>query len=361
MKIKDVIFLGAGASASEGAPLQANLFKEYFLSNQEGINIRSSSNQRVVRFFRMFFGIDIREGNFDRESFPTFEEILGILELSINRGESFRDYRLTPNRSNINQIGENTSERPSIQQIKEDLIFLIAIILNQKLKNVPGNGYHKKLVKRLKDRGELFETCFISSNYDILIDNALIYPLDYGVRFTNFNKSRAEETVCLYKLHGSLNWLYCPTCISLTLTPGRKGAAELASEPKKCDDCDSLMMPIIIPPTFFKVMSNFYLQQVWHKAEDALKQASRIFFCGYSFPDADIHIKYLLKRVEVNRGSTPEVYIINEHDKKRDYERKIEELRYKRFFRNSQKIYYTPLSFEKFCENGIQSNEVWRV
>ena len=101
-------------------------------------------------------------------------------------------------------------------------------------------------------------------------------------------------------------------------------------------------------------MSNFYLQEIWRKAENALKQAKRIFFCGYSFPDADIHIKYLLKRVEINRGSTPEIFIINNHKGKSDDQRENEELRYKRFFKNSQKVHHTNQSFENFCEQGIE-------
>jgi hypothetical protein len=364
MEIQDIIFLGGGASASEGAPTQANLFREYFLSNQEERNNRFRGDQRLKKFFNEFFGIEIGRENLERESFPTFEEILGILELSLKRGESFKGYRLTPERSNIGPIQENSSERLSIQQIREDLIFLIAAILERKLRRENERRYHKELVERLKDENKLLETCFISLNYDILIDNALEgfngYGPDYGVEFTNSifpphvrRTSNAERNIPLYKLHGSLNWLYCPTCISLTLTPWRKGAAELAREPEECDTCGSFMVPIIIPPTFFKVMSNFYLQQVWHKAENVLNKARRIFFCGYSFPDADIHIKYLLKRAEVRNDFTPEVYIINEHDGKNKYQREDEKLRYKRFFKNRHRINYTHLSFENFCENGI--------
>jgi hypothetical protein len=351
VKTKDIIFLGAGASASEGAPLQGDLFKEYFRFCQarNDYRVNNDMNNRLVEFFKTFFGIDINRKNLNSVSFPTFEEILGMLELALNRQESFKDYSLT-------------ADRPRIQQIREDLIFLIAIILDEKLRGEA--KHHKKLVNRLKKEKKLSKTGFVSLNYDILIDNALVdlypnYHLDYGVDFTNFEKLRdwerpkTKKAICLYKLHGSLNWLYCPACISLTLTPKEKGVAKLVFEPKKCDVCSSEMIPIIIPPTFFKVMSNFYLQEVWHKAENALKQAKRIFFCGYSFPDADIHIKYLLKRVEINKGSTPEIFIINNYQRKSDYQKESEKLRYKRFFKNRQKVHYTNQSFEDFCEQGV--------
>lgn len=359
MKKGDFIFLGAGASASEGALLQGDLFREYFRSYQRerDYNIDTVMDQgslitmdfRLINFFKMFFGIDIEHEDLDRVSFPTFEEVLGILELALNREESFKDYGLT-------------SSRPQIQTIKEDLIFLIAFILDEKLRGEV--RHHKTLVNRLKNEQKLSKTGFISLNYDILIDNALVdlypnYDLDYGVEFTNFKKKddwkrpRTEKVVNLYKLHGSLNWLYCPTCISLTLTPKEKGVAKLVFGPKNCDICRSEMIPIIIPSTFFKVMSNFYLQEIWRKAENALKRAKRIFFCGYSFPDADIHIKYLLKRGEINMGSTPEIFIINNHEGKSDYQKESEELRYRRFFKDKGKVHHTDQSFENFCSQGV--------
>jgi len=351
MKIEDIIFLGAGASASEGAPLQGDLFREYFSSYQieRDYRISNEMDQRLVEFFETFFGIDIKSGNLDNVSFPTFEEILGMLELALNREESFKGYSLTP-------------DKPQIQRIREDLIFLIAIILDKKLRGEA--KHHKKLINRLNREQKLSRTGFVSLNYDILIDNALVdlypkYDMDYGIEFTNFEKQsdwerpKTQRAVCLYKLHGSLNWLYCPTCISLTLTPREKRVATLVFKPQNCDICSSEMAPIIIPPTFFKVMSNFYLQEIWRKTENALKQAKRIFFCGYSFPDADIHIKYLLKRVEINRGSTPEIFIINNHEEKSDFQKESEELRYKRFFKDNEKVHYTSQSFENFCERGI--------
>src|SRR5262249_4788012 len=109
----------------------------------------------------------------------------------------------------------------------------------------------------------------------------------------------------------------------------------------------------LCPPTFFKVMSNFHLQQVWRKAEQCLMEAKRIVFCGYSLPDADMHIKYLLKRVEVNRVSAPEVYIVNNHADKLPSARADEERRYRRLFRERDRVHYTTLSFAEFAAGGL--------
>lgn len=341
--VENVIFLGAGASGAEKAPLQGQLFEKYFSSNK---NEHVEMNERLYEFFKDFFAINVKQ-NLDEDKFPSFEEILGILELSLDRKESFKNY------------GMNYND-PKIQQIREDLIFLIGMILDKELKNKDAT-HHESLVKRLIEEDNILETSFISLNYDILLDNVLTdiqsthdldLDLDYGIEFTNFERNHGWsdwkspsplKSVQLYKPHGSLNWLYCPTCISTTLTPKMKGVIRLYFEPEPCEVCGSKMIPIIIPPTFFKVMSNRYLQEIWYKSEDALKNAKKIYFCGYSFPDADIHIKYLLKRAEVNTNQNPEIYIINNSDEARS--------RYERFFKNE--VNWTSISFEEFCYSGV--------
>ena len=109
---------------------------------------------------------------------------------------------------------------------------------------------------------------------------------------------------------------------------------------------------MIVSTGFGKALSDPYIQQVWRRAEEELRRAQRIVFCGYSFPNADIHIKYLLKKAEVNRmGRPPAVFIVNEHDHKTDEERKIERERCLRFFRQKDQVYWTDLSFERFAGN----------
>lgn len=86
-----------------------------------------------------------------------------------------------------------------------------------------------------------------------------------------------------------------------------------------------------------------------------MKQAKRIFFCGYSFPDADIHIKYLLKRAEVNSGTDPAIFVINKHEPQSNGQREAEKQRYLRFFKNKAKVKFTNISFEEFCKDGISA------
>ena len=347
--VETMIILGAGASAADGAPIQSQLFREYFKT------FRSPSlsgamhewDQELAYFFRKFFGIDIKHDNLDAVEFPTFEEILGILEIAESQGESFRDLL------GFHLIHNGTSQ---LRHIHDVLVFSIAEVLHKKLKQ--SHAIHDQLANALLRNDELGRTAFVSFNYDILIDNALAAIcgaewVNYGVKFVNQGFRENGSAVSLFKLHGSLNWLFCPTCRDLQITIGEKGVMRLKWEPENavCERCRTPRSPIVIPPTFFKVLSNLHLRQIWDTAERACLQARQFVFCGYSFPDADVHVRYLLKRVEQLRGDTPEIFVVNNHKGKPLQAKKWEAERYRRFFVNKNRVHYTNVSFEQFAKN----------
>lgn len=82
-------FLGAGASAAEGAPIQTNLFKDYFklIKNRERYTTPEHERE-LATFISLMFDIDVENGNLDNALFPTFEEALGILDLADLKNES---------------------------------------------------------------------------------------------------------------------------------------------------------------------------------------------------------------------------------------------------------------------------------
>jgi len=343
-----VVFLGAGASCSEGAPTQSEIFFRAFTLK---LHSKRDPSNHLKKYFKYFWGIDVDSRSLDKIVFPTFEEALGMLELAKIRGEAFKGYYST---ANNNQIAHTI----------EDLIYLIAETLKHTLKR---NIYHARLVSNVIE-SVLLKCCFVSLNYDILMDNALISiadkcDIDYGVDFINFTQIGNEEdkwkrpiperAVGLLKIHGSLNWLYCPVCNQIKITPQEKGVTYIERNAEgriyKCDTCRGAFTPILIPPTYYKNMSNYFISSIWHKAELALMSCKKIIFCGYSLPDADMHIKYLLKRGVLNRKKEqPEIIVINGHRKKKDEEKKAEKLRYVRLFGDS--IDYSNYSFEEFAE-----------
>lgn len=345
-----VIFLGAGASAADGAPVQSALFREYFQSTVIQGRVDTEMKTALEQYFLQLWGIDVRD-DLAGVNFPTFEEALGILDIADSRRETFRN------------MGDDL-HGTATQEIRNHLTALIALILQEKLNGNHNN--HRDLLSALRASDSLGQTVFISLNYDDIIDNAIENDsikhseqrlADYGVCFSprpHINNRPFGKASLLLKLHGSLNWRYCSACNALSLFQHQKALTELPGAPWhfRCQKCNTLRTAIIIPPTFFKVMSNFYLQQIWKRAEEELKQARRIIFCGYSFPDADIHIKYLLKRAEVNRtGHPPQVFIVNEHEDKTKEECDVENDRYRRFFRRKDQVHWTNLSFERFAAN----------
>jgi NAD-dependent SIR2 family protein deacetylase len=358
--IDTMVVLGAGASAADGAPIQAHLFREFFKHCRAKGPYESTHewDRELATFFYQFFGINVDDGDLDDVEFPTFEEILGILEIADSQGESFRDL-LGPH-----LIKNGTSQ---LWHIHDVLVFSIAEILHEKLEY--DRSTHDALVKSLEDSDELEHTAFMTFNYDILIDNALLdvvgeRRIDYGVEFVNQYRRPNDRAVPLYKLHGSLNWLLCSTCRDIQITPRQKGVLKLKWEPHEtiCEQCETPRSPIVIPPTFFKVLSNLQLRRIWDSAERDCLRARRLVFCGYSFPDADVHVRYLLKRVERKRGQTPEVFIVNHHDRKSTDEVRWEKARYRRFFVEKGNVHYTNVSFEEFSQSPtvIEDRSRWQ-
>jgi NAD-dependent SIR2 family protein deacetylase len=354
--MKNAIFLGAGASKAEGAPLQNELFRDYFKYLR--LNYRADDMTAELRtFFFQIFGIDVDCLDLDKIDFPTFEEVLGILDLAEMNGESLIDFTLE-NR------GKNSDR---LRMVKVYLILLMAEIISKGLEQY--KKIHERLVNNLNSKNLLKKTFFITTNYDILIDNAIARLsvldggnagefVDYGIELTNFDREKdwhkpTDRATKLFKIHGSLNWLYCNVCKTITCTPFEKGVIRLINNDSNalCKNCKSQLIPIIIPPTYFKKMDNVYLAQIWNNLEQSLRKVENIIFCGYSFPDSDIHIKYLLKRIQTNRDldKVQKITVINNHPGKIQNIKDEERIRYTRFL--GEDLNYTDKSFEDFANN----------
>jgi len=339
------VFLGAGASAAEGAPIQSQLFQEYFSSR----SVRQYPDifKELSHFFKAIFDIDLNDdAQIDGGKFPTFEEALGILDLSEARRESFRDFDFA---------GANPQGNKA-QLLRLYLVLAMSKAISDGLSRSPGS-FHSTLIDNLRTQQLLSDTIFISTNYDLVIDEALGFEVNYGVDFSGSNKFGGKREILpgvrLFKLHGSLNWLYCPVCNNLS-SYETKVVLSLMTEGKpvnNCEFCQSAVSPMIVPPTFYKDMSRVFLGNIWNKCENALRDTDHMIFCGYSLPDADMHIKYLLKRMQTNRGVPQQVRftIFNHREGKTEDEASMEEQRYQRFFGSG--INYTRKSFQDFVQD----------
>ena len=189
----------------------------------------------------------------------------------------------------------------------------------------------RKFAKAIPESG----TTLISTNYDIVMDNALLERspknVSYGVpvreavhrrgdliagRFDEMHHYRpipeSQEIIRrggipLLKLNGSLNWLYCPRCdeLDITLQQG-KGALTLLDEPKlgRCcrDGCTSPYESVLVGPSLEQRYEHRVLRDTWIKAEKALQSSGRLVIVGYSLPDADYLIRAMLARTFARRS-----------------------------------------------------------
>ncbi len=277
--------------------------------------------------------------------FPTFEEVLGLIDLAVARGEGFRDFELINMASNSGRL----------LFVRLYLIILMAKSLKDSLE-ASATDYHRTFVANLKSASLLGDLSFFTTNYDLLLDNSLIEALggpgapgqiDYAVDFSEPDSwtTVSASAVPLCKIHGSLNWMYCPVCNSLRYTPLEKGIVALYEDTYSitCSKCESVYQPLIVPPTFFKDMSNVFLSAIWRRTEEELRKTQHIIFCGYSFPDADLHIKYLLKRVQTSAHALRRVTVMNHYPGKKDDQAREEEGRFKRFL--GEQVNYIKGSF----------------
>ena len=107
------------------------------------------------------------------------------------------------------------------------------------------------------------------------------------------------------KPHGSVNWLVCPACGRLFTGLGSP-TEEWAQYclPQACPTCtaqgrsakEPVLRPLYVTPTFLKSFESLHLQNVWHRAYLELSEADSVVFVGYSFPEADYHLRTLFRR-----------------------------------------------------------------
>ncbi|MGI6257959.1 MAG: SIR2 family protein [Anaerovoracaceae bacterium] len=310
---KTVIFLGAGASKAEGAPIQSEMISQFFRLeslDEEFLSARSL----LLEFLEDVFGMDT-QGHHHPYDYPKFEELLGVIDLALARGE---------------QLG---SVVRNLHLVREKFIYLMGKTLEEKID--ARHGVHRNLIDILCTEDRIDNMTFVSTNYDTLADDAIA-----GRRHVNYGPFAPEKKdgVFLYKLHGSLNWTQCSGCGKF-----RVGAARW--EP--CALCGGTRRSIIVPPKYNKNLKNKQLKEVWKRARKVVAAAEHIIFCGYSFPDADINVKYLLKQGELH-GPPPRVTVVNGFDEEGSDKHYIEAGRYRRFY--AAPVNYTGMTFQKFVE-----------
>ena len=185
------------------------------------------------------------------------------------------------------------------------------------------NNTHERLMQALFLESSFHqdEYGFISFNYDLLLDKALMNILekdiyvDYGITFANetiFNppfahwESPGERCIRYLKPHGSFNWMHCPTCNSMYITGVKESRIFSTGYLHTVEHClkDKTELSYVMhpPSLYFKTHRNIYVQLVWKHTYDLLADADKVYFIGYALKDADVWMKYNLKKSQVQKS-----------------------------------------------------------
>lgn len=138
-----------------------------------------------------------------------------------------------------------------------------------------------------------------------------------------------QEQGFYLKLHGSLDWLYCPNpaCANnaniFSLSASAASAAgQRAGAP--CRLCGSALRMMIVPPVATKRMEDRgRLAFLWNVALRELLAADRIVIVGLSFAPSDFELKWLLRAALIGRTSSLTIALVNPSDEARQAGRSI--------------------------------------
>lgn len=234
--------------------------------------------------------------------------------------------------------------------------------------------YFFKFIKELKLGKRL---TVISTNYDLIYEYLswekgipCMYPIEdvewikAGYRDDKylFQEEHSEEQggVVVCKLHGSINYFESNKKLfiadDIAIKGDQIGRSKVPTKRPAIFALDAIwkirsqygnsLTPAIIPPTYAKLGQRPWLGTIWNKAFNAIKQAQKIVFIGYSMPPSDGFIRALIHGAMATRKSNkpPQIYVIDKCEKVHK--------RYKKLF-NSMYKPLTPQPLDKATKNNI--------
>lgn len=328
-KHKCVFFLGAGFSRDAGVPLQKELLP-MFLSNPHSDQKRK---ERVLKFLSEVFSFTYTKlmgDNYDDNIYSNLEDVFSLLDTAIGEhsylgkfcpsdlrdireefvaailgviDRSVRDANYIKRFAEVlsNQRIESDSDDPfSIITTNWDIVLLNAF-----------RQYHDRIIKDYLEKNSLSNIREV-----IYTDRKTIALLDYCIYTEPLRdaedhipsvkiKCMGYKNIKLLNLHGSPIWLICQKCKKIFGPPAysrlglykKDALPAINGSPSTCPLCaesEYTLRPILIMPTYRKIIENVHLSAVWQNAAIELQEADRLFFVGYSLPEADYLIRYLL-------------------------------------------------------------------
>ena len=313
---KRVLLLGAGASAASdfNLPTMAGFFDAELAEYPE-----------LISFLEWFYPQKLpAEYN--------LEEVLAYLDIS---------------RARMPVWGFGSRE---VSYGKEPLAYDLLIEFVQRRLDIPKGvccSLHKRLFENLQPTDTI-----LTLNYDLIADRALFeiekdpekgkIPQDSRMGKLQALLSelriwaesppslipREQETGFYIKLHGSLDWLYCPTVGCRNNT--NLFAVEISAFPEQkegnpCRFCGAAVKSFIIPPVATKRLEDRgRMAFLWNLALRELIQARCIGLIGLSLAPSDFELRWLLRQaVELRGQHSLSVEVVNKNENHRKQSRDV--------------------------------------
>ncbi len=316
--MKTVYIFGAGASAAEGAPVVLNFLRVaygYFKEEREEKDL-----DIVWDFLEHFYGHRTKiNAAVDLDRYPGIDELFNIVDWYLLHNQAF----------------SRRFSSPRLFDLKNALVKLISMTLDRSLP--PHEGIHHSFIAGVLKRDKEVPT-FISLNYDIVLDKALRgagYTLEYGFYGRHGDHLASGQKIPLYKLHGSLNWSFCPLCGEIS--EHEEKVAHLLFDSSNniiCPYCGGgNSQAIIIAPTLYKSYKISRLQNIWDGAVGAISGSDRLIVIGYSLETSDTSIIATIKRALNAPDKKREIVVVNPNEFACN--------RYRQIFGEGCKIYCT--------------------
>ena len=339
-----VYFLGAGASRDAGVPLTPGLLPKVKAS------IRSRLGRGELRRFITAFAM----GSSDQSSRPAIVDLIGILDNAIRTERPLDRYfhvdrlRRVRNQLTVEIARAVVSKKGAVLEVPREALD------QPRVRALRVAKYYRRFVQKLAGRNRTLAAeadlppgdVIVTTNYDTIIDRAL-YEAVYAEEGASVRSkmtdvylgsefrdpyentpafSDPQLCVDLFKLHGSLNWLYCPSCSRIFVSAFGQSVFYL-DRPKQDKDeltcfCGYFSLePVIVAPSAIQDISNPHLQAIWTNAQWALEAADHWVFAGYSLPAEDMAIRAMLHRAQVSltRSKKPTVTIVAPADNNKQW------------------------------------------
>lgn len=311
---KRVYILGAGASVDAGGPLMSNWPKRLCEMDASVVPENHWGNEftsrEIIEMIQTYINNNlVRENNWDIEELLTYTYTLELIGQPIN---------INPPDGSLVPIPPSLFRRGMIWLMKKSLEI--------------------SLEKPIPDMYLLFASslqadnnAIINLNYDLVIEDALqqtkkpyFYALDTYKDHTGLTNS-SEARIPLLKLHGSMNWQMCMG--ESRGVPPKENIADcriihtyetkqISHDPFEDDPCPAcgrnMFETLIVPPIIGKFEHVRVLKSVWNIAAADLFLADEVVAIGYSMPEADQMIKFLL-RATSREASQPRLVVVNKN------------------------------------------------